>query len=202
MAHTRNRPLDKIAAGLAFLLGLATIAAAWATQIFGGLVPCELCLEQRLAYYFGLPILALVLASWNKLPLNIWYVLMTITTAIFVWGTYMGSYHAGVEWDFWPGPTACTGVGGEFSFEDLNNLQPVIGCDVVQFRFLALWHYWCSRLPIRQSSISAANPKARARCPSRDNRASSGASDWAETPDHYYVGHIPSGDRAPDGGTF
>jgi disulfide bond formation protein DsbB len=138
MAHTRNRPLDKIAAGLAFLLGLATIAAAWATQIFGGLVPCELCLEQRLAYYFGLPILALVLASWNKLPLNIWYVLMTITTAIFVWGTYMGSYHAGVEWGFWPGPTACTGVGGEFSFEDLNNLQPVIGCDVVQFRFLGI----------------------------------------------------------------
>ena len=35
---TRKQPLDKIMAGLAFLLGLATIAGAWGSQLVGGLV--------------------------------------------------------------------------------------------------------------------------------------------------------------------
>lgn len=132
------RPLDKLASGLAFLLGLATILGALASQYIGGLYPCELCLEQRWAYYIGLPILLGVLVLWNRLPLKLWFVLMAIVAAIFAWGTYMGSYHAGVEWGFWPGPTACTGVGESFSFDQLNNMTPVIGCDVVQFRFLGL----------------------------------------------------------------
>jgi Disulfide bond formation protein DsbB len=150
----RSLPTDKLAAGTAFLLGLATILGALGSQFIGGLVPCELCLEQRLAYYWGLPILALVLLLWNRLPLAVWYIAMAIVTsifvwgaymgafhaAIFVWGAYMGAFHAGVEWGFWPGPTACTGVGEGFSFDSLNNLNDVhiVGCDVVQFRFLGI----------------------------------------------------------------
>ncbi|ODT71010.1 MAG: hypothetical protein ABS75_09745 [Pelagibacterium sp. SCN 63-23] len=132
------RPLDKLAAGLAFLLGLGTILGALGSQYIGGLYPCELCLEQRLAYYWGLPLLALILLLWNRMPLKVWYVGMVIVTLIFAWSTYMGAFHAGVEWGFWPGPTACSGLGESFSLDALSNLQPVIGCDVVQFRFLGL----------------------------------------------------------------
>lgn len=135
---TTTRPLDKIAAGLAFLLGLVTILAALGSQYLGGLQPCELCLEQRLAYYWGLPILGLVLLLWNRLPRPVWYLAMAVVTLIFVWSAYMGGFHAGVEWGFWPGPTACSGLGESFSLDALDNLQPVIGCDVVQFRFLGL----------------------------------------------------------------
>jgi disulfide bond formation protein DsbB len=138
MAASILLPLDKKSAGLAFVLGLATILAAWASQIFGGLYPCELCLEQRMAYYYGLPILLAVLITWNRLPLAVWYTAMAVVTATFVWGAYMGAYHAGVEWGFWPGPTACTGVGESMDFDALSNLTPVIGCDVVQFRFLGI----------------------------------------------------------------
>lgn len=135
---TKARPLDKIAAGLAFLLGLATILGALGSQYIGGLQPCELCLEQRQPYYWGLPILALVLVFWNRLPIQVWWVAIAIVTALFAWGAYLGVFHSGVEWGFWPGPTACSGVGGGFTLESLDNLQPVIGCDVVQFRFLGL----------------------------------------------------------------
>lgn len=139
MAQESVLPLDKLAVGLAFLLGLAAIVGALGSQIIGGLVPCELCLEQRMAYYWGLPLLALILLLWNRLPLTVWYIAIAIAAAIFVWGTYMGAYHAGVEWGFWPGPTACTGTGTAINFDDLSgNLQPVIGCDVVQFRFLGI----------------------------------------------------------------
>ncbi len=132
--------LDKKATVLAFLLGLVAILGAWGSQIFGGLVPCELCLEQRLAYYWGLPVLALILVLWNRIPLQVWYIAMVIATAIFIWGTYMGAFHAGVEWGFWPGPTLCTGLGDpDLNFGDLSGeIKAVIPCDHVQFRFFGI----------------------------------------------------------------
>src|ERR1700744_5712491 len=108
MAGIISPPLDKKAAALAFVIGLAAILAAWASQLWGGLVPCELCLGERLPYYWGLPILALVLILWNPLPLAVWYIGMLVVLAIFVWSVYLGGFHAGVEWKFWPGPSACT----------------------------------------------------------------------------------------------
>ena len=135
---TLARPYDKIAAGLAFVLGLATILGALGSQYIGGLQPCELCLEQRLPYYWGLPLLAVTLLLWNRLPLPVWYLAIGIVAALFAWGAWLGGYHSGVEWGFWPGPTACTGVGESFSLDALNDMQRVIGCDVVQFRFLGI----------------------------------------------------------------
>lgn len=135
---TLARPFDKIAAGLAFVLGLVTILGALGSQYIGGLQPCELCLEQRLPYYWGLPLLAVTLLLWNRLPLPVWYLAIGIVAALFAWGAWLGGYHSGVEWGFWPGPTACTGVGESFSLDALNDMQRVIGCDVVQFRFLGI----------------------------------------------------------------
>ena len=132
--------LDKKAALLAFALGLAAILGALGSQYIFGLQPCELCLEQRLAYYWGLPILAAVLILWNRLPMPVWYLAAGIVIAIFAWGTYMGAYHAGVEWGFWPGPTACTGTGTDIDFGDLGDINAarVVPCDKVQFRFLGI----------------------------------------------------------------
>ncbi len=140
LGTARPLPLDKILVGIAFVLALATIAGAWGSQIFGGLVPCELCLEQRMAYYWGLPILALVLILWNRLPLVVWYLGVALGLLVFCWSVYMASYHAGVEWGFWPGPTACTGTGASLDFNSLaaGNVERVVPCDAVQFRFLGL----------------------------------------------------------------
>jgi len=130
---TADRP--RLLATIAFVLGLATIAGAWGSQLFGGLVPCELCLEQRMPYYWGLPLLALVLILWNRLPRAVWYVGMVLVLLTFVWSTYLAGYHAGVEYGFWPGPTACTGTGVDVSFSDLTNINAarVVPCDKIQF---------------------------------------------------------------------
>jgi disulfide bond formation protein DsbB len=65
---------------------------------------------------------------------------MAIALAVFAWGVYMASYHAGVEYGFWPGPTACTGTGVSVNFQDLQNINAtrVVPCDAVQFRFLGI----------------------------------------------------------------
>lgn len=135
---SRSRPIDKIAAGFAFVLGLAAILGALGSQYIGGLQPCDLCYGQRLPYYIGLPVLAVVLAFWNRLPLQVWFVAMAAVTAIFAWGAYLGGFHAGVEYGWWQGPTACTGAGTAISFEDLGNLTPVVPCDQVQFEILGV----------------------------------------------------------------
>ena len=130
---TADRP--RLLATISFVLGLATIAGAWGSQLFGGLVPCELCLEQRMPYYWGLPLLALVLLLWNRLPRAVWYLGLLLVLLAFVWSTYLAGYHAGVEYGFWPGPTACTGTGVDVSFSDLTNLNAarVVPCDKIQF---------------------------------------------------------------------
>jgi disulfide bond formation protein DsbB len=54
----------------------------------------------------------------------------------------LGTYHAGVEWGFWQGPTDCTGPIGNLGsagslLERLDSVK-VIRCDEVQWRFLGL----------------------------------------------------------------
>ena len=54
----------------------------------------------------------------------------------------LGTYHAGVEWGLWQGPTDCTGPIGGFgnagSLLDRLDKVKVIRCDEVQWRFLGL----------------------------------------------------------------
>lgn len=128
-------------ANTAFTIGLFTILAALCFEYIGGYKPCELCNIQRLPYYIGLPLLAIVIGNWNRVPVP-WRVLITLALAgLFIWGIYLGAFHAGVEWGFWPGPTACTGVGGNIGFDslsELNTVETVVPCDQPQFRMLGI----------------------------------------------------------------
>lgn len=140
MSPLLTAALDKKAVLAALIIGLIAIGGAWFSQLVGGLSPCELCLDQRLPYYWGLPLLVLVLALWNRMPLAVWYLAMGLAVVIFAWSAYLAGYHAGVEMGWWPGPTSCTGTGVEMNFSDLNNINAakVVPCDKVQFRFLGL----------------------------------------------------------------
>src|SRR5439155_569511 len=66
----RSRPVAAAAIAIA-AVGAATILGAWFFQYALGLRPCPLCLEQRYAYYFAIP-LAVVAAraaamEWQRL---------------------------------------------------------------------------------------------------------------------------------------
>lgn len=133
-----SRALDKKATGAAFLIGLAAIGIAWASQLWGGLMPCDLCWGQRVPYYWGLPVLAAILVVWNRIPLTVWYIGMAIAVAIFAWGVYLGGFHAGVEYGWWPGPATCSGsLSGEIVF-DPGNMTPIVPCDKPAFTLYGL----------------------------------------------------------------
>lgn len=129
-------------AALAILVGAtATIVGAWIFEYFGYL-PCELCLKQRWAYYTGVPLAALVtLLVWRG-PRALAVGGLILLGLLWIGSAAFGTYHAGVEWGWWQGPTDCTGsLSKAPSINDfLNQLQTVkvVRCDAVAIRILGL----------------------------------------------------------------
>jgi disulfide bond formation protein DsbB len=121
----------------------ATLAGAWFFQLVLDIRPCQLCLEQRYAYYVAVPLGALVaIAAARDAPRGGLVAGLAILALAALGNAGLGSYHAGVEWGFWQGPTECTGPVGNLGSADnlLERLDTVkvIRCDEVQWRFLGL----------------------------------------------------------------
>ena len=98
----------------AIIASILMLGAAHAFERFALLAPCPLCLRQREVYWAAilLAVIGLVLIRWIKGP----RLVMTVNVLlglVFVTGAVIAGYHAGVEWGLWPGPTACSGTGGE-----------------------------------------------------------------------------------------
>jgi disulfide bond formation protein DsbB len=132
-----------IAALLIAGIAAATIAGAWYFQLVLDIRPCPLCLEQRYAYYFAIPFALLTaLAAAKPAPRGALIVALAVLGLAALGNAVLGSYHAGVEWGFWQGPTDCTGPVGNLGsagtlFDRLDSVK-VIRCDEVQWRFLGL----------------------------------------------------------------
>jgi disulfide bond formation protein DsbB len=129
-------------AALLIALGaLATIGGAWFIEIVLGVKPCPLCLEQRSPYYAGIPVALLAFFLADRTP-QLVRALLGLTAIIFLIGSGMGAYHAGVEWGFWKGPADCTGpVPTAAAMSDfLKSLDTVkvIRCDEVAMRIFGL----------------------------------------------------------------
>jgi disulfide bond formation protein DsbB len=156
------------AGACALLLVAAAILGALAFQHIGGILPCELCLKQRYAYYAGVPLLfsALVLLSSGQRRFAA--LVFVVVGLAFLANAALGVYHAGVEWHFWPGPEACTGAQNlSTSVGGLLNSLPsttVIRCDEAAWRLggisLAGWNAVVSLL-VLFLSLSAASESAR-----------------------------------------
>ena len=123
-------------------IAASTIAGAWFFQLVLDIRPCPLCLEQRYAYYLAIPLAVLTafVASRNGRTLVLAGLAVLALAAI--GNAVLGTYHAGVEWGFWQGPTDCTGPVGNLGsagtlLERLDAVK-VIRCDEVQWRFLGL----------------------------------------------------------------
>lgn len=124
-------------------IGAATILGAWIFEHGFGILPCPLCLEQRIAYYFAIP-LAILLAIGASVGASRKVLIagLAVIAAGMLWNAGLGAYHAGVEWGFWQGPQDCSGPMNDLSAAGglLKQLESVriVRCDEVQWRFLGL----------------------------------------------------------------
>ena len=143
-AHARGDAKPARSAALAIaIIAAATLAGAWFFQLVLDIRPCPLCLEQRYAYYLAIPLGALVAFAVAKdAPRGVLVTGLVLLAGLALGNAVLGTYHAGVEWGFWQGPTDCTGpIGNLGSAGDLLarlDTEKVIRCDEVQWRFLGL----------------------------------------------------------------
>jgi disulfide bond formation protein DsbB len=122
-------------------LAFVTIAGAWGFQ-WAGHPPCDLCLEQRYAYYAGVPLALLTAAAAGaRAPRAALTAGFALLTAMFLYNAGLAVYHSGVEAHLWAGPTACTGgalppAGGDL-LKELDSVK-VVRCDDVGLRVFGL----------------------------------------------------------------
>src|ERR1700731_1704309 len=92
------------------VIAAATISGAWFFQLVLEILPCPLCLEQRYAYYAAVPFAILVaFGAARGAPRGVLIAGLAILALAVLANAVLGTYHAGVEWGFWKGPTDCTG---------------------------------------------------------------------------------------------
>jgi disulfide bond formation protein DsbB len=105
---------SRLAAAALLALAAAILSTAWGFQYLGGYEPCPLCLEQR-APWWGLIGLAIAALAGPMLlprtPGRVYAGVFAVMAAAAAYNVYLGVYHSGVEWAWWPGPETCAGTG-------------------------------------------------------------------------------------------
>ena len=110
-------------ASLVVLVGMIiTIGSALGFEHLGGYAPCALCLEQRIPYYWGIPLMAIGLVAalmrWSPLIVR---GMLVVGFLCLVATAGLGIYHSGVEWGFFAAPESC-GAGLSATSSDAGNL--------------------------------------------------------------------------------
>lgn len=157
----------RAAGWIAALVTAATISGAWIFER-AGFAPCDLCLQQRWAYYAGAP-LALIAALTIATRPRIGGWMLAAVALIFAGSAVFGAWHAGVEWGFWPGPVGCTGSASQRAVDMNDFLRQIeatrlVRCDEVALRIaglsLAGWNAVISAGVALLSAIGARNALA------------------------------------------
>jgi len=109
---------------LALGLPAVLLGGAYVSQYVFGLYPCEMCWWQRYPHFLAL---ALALLAFVAPPRRLWIGLAAL--AILASGL-IGGFHAGVEYGWWEGLTACSTVdlGDGDPLEAIMN-APLVRCD-------------------------------------------------------------------------
>ncbi len=131
---------EKAARWLALLTPALLLAGAYISQYGFGLPPCEMCWWQRYAHFAALALgfLAFVIPS----RMLVWLAAAAIALAGLI-----GGFHAGVEYGWWQGVTACTASPFASGQDPLAAIlaAPVIRCDVAPWSLfgisLAGWNF-------------------------------------------------------------
>src|SRR5579862_1328087 len=121
-------------AGFVLIASVIVLGTALASQYWGGLAPCELCLLQRWPWRVAIA-LALVALVFGRRPALPWLALAL--GIVFATGALFAFYHLGVEQHWFAGPSACTAQSGTaMTLEDMKRqilgTAPVL-CDKVQW---------------------------------------------------------------------
>ena len=128
---------NKTALNIILFISIFVLISAYFVEYILGYKPCNLCLIERLPYFFAIIIILLCLII-NKFY-KIVFILLAITFAV---GTILSFYHFGIEQGFFKESLVCATNNeiNSLAKEDLiKELQKkVVSCKDVQFTLLGL----------------------------------------------------------------
>lgn len=130
------------ASRIAVLLGLVSLAlilGALGFQYIGGYPPCEMCMWQRYPHFAAIAIglVGGLLLTMNALPASLAKPIAVLALLCVAITGGIGVYHAGVEWHWWQGPSACTGSAFQLNGAlDLN--AHVVSCEHAAWRLFGI----------------------------------------------------------------
>jgi disulfide bond formation protein DsbB len=127
-----------LARWIALLLPLALLGGALGSQFIGGLVPCEMCVWQRWPHLAAI-IVALLSFVIRVRPATT--LLVLFAGALIAVSGAIGVFHAGVEYHWWQGITACTAQATHGSPMDMLTQalrRPLVRCDVPQWQWFGI----------------------------------------------------------------
>ena len=120
---------------LALLVPAALLGGAYISQYAFGLYPCEMCWWQRYAHFAALAFAVLALAQ-RRLTVAVPLAMLAIATA-----AALGAFHAGVEYGWWEGITACSTTAdrapGQSALDAIMN-APLVRCDVAPWTLFGI----------------------------------------------------------------
>ena len=128
----------------AAVISAAVLAAVHILEALGW-PPCELCLKEREVFWTTLAIAVAGRLSALRLALAARIACVALAVGFGV-SLVLAGYHAGVEWRWWAGPTACTGGGlhGKLTGASIGAVfgggrtLHIVRCDEAAFRVLGL----------------------------------------------------------------
>lgn len=119
---------------LALLAPVLLLGGAYVSQYGFGLYPCEMCWWQRYAHFAALPFAVPAFA----LPRQKWPIALAALGVLA--SGLIGGFHAGVEYGWWQGLTACSATPGASGGDPLEAIMnaPIISCNVPQWTLLGV----------------------------------------------------------------
>ena len=130
-------PLGESAARAARLLAFAVpaglLGGAYLSEYGFGLYPCEMCWWQRYAHFAALALaVPAVLLPQAR-------VLTSLAGMAILFAGLIGGYHAGVEYGWWQGLTACsTAIAATGDPLEAIMNTPLVRCDVAPWSLLGI----------------------------------------------------------------
>ena len=119
--------------GFVLMVTVAMLSSAYSAQYVGGLLPCILCLYERIPWFLtgGLMLVTILMAFSGPIRRAI----LLLAAAALLAGAAIAGYHVGVEQHWWAGPGACSAPEQmPLSLDELRTMleaPTVVRCDEI-----------------------------------------------------------------------
>ena len=128
---------NNLNATLSLFLSSSLLLGAYFLEFYLSLIPCDLCIKQRIVHFFILilSLLTFPLFTFSKLK----FIMLSILNLLWLVSSSLAFYHFGIEKKLWEGFSECSSnlIFNENTLDQLLSKSP-IRCDETQFELLNL----------------------------------------------------------------